>query len=295
MYYRVLQDFTFGKIGGKKDSVIRVPIYYVPYLLFMGYIAPVHPASPGPARNINYYDADGNIIFTIDTANRRINFPIPGILSIGNVPVTATAAELNAVSGLGSDIETGEIRDGAVTPAKTSGIAMLYDLGKPAKAAVNKVCLIQEMDNKEYTLEAGADPDIPRNITVTRTTAGDADTPGIITITGTNFNDDVISEEITPGDNSATVPGLKAFKTITSVIGSEWAAEGAADSITVGWGDALGCHAAAADADNIVLGMLGGTVVAHNPTAGATIELATVDMSSGTYDGAKTALIWQKN
>lgn len=245
--------------------------------------------------NLVFTNDAGEIIVTFDGVNRLFNISDIGIFAIDGVPITATATELNTVARLGGDIETSEIRDGAVTPAKTAGIAMLYNLGTPVKAANNKVCLIQEMDNEEYMLEAGADPDVPRNITVTRTVAGDPDVPGIITINGTNYNDVVISEEIIPGDHGVTVAGIKAFKTITSVVGSGWTVEGGADSVSVGWGNALGCHFIATDADNIILGMLGGIVVAHNPTAGATVELATVDMSSGTYNGTKSALIWQKN
>lgn len=224
----------------------------------------------------------------------------------GGVTIAALAVEEGMIAAgavtenkLGAAaVTTDKINDAAVTPAKTSGVAVLYNLGTPALAVANSVCASQDMGNKTYTLEASPDPDIPRNVTVTRAVIDVADTPGIITVTGTNYSDAVITEEIIPGDNGADVAGAKAFKSITSVVGSGWTQGGSgADTIVVGTGNELGLHKGTNVAVNIMLGILGTTITAHNAAVGGTvaIETTTVDMSTGTYDGAKAALIFQKH
>ena len=217
------------------------------------------------------------------------------IANTGAVTIQALSVEEGMIAA--AAVTTDKINDKAVTAPKTSGVAVLYNLGAPALAVANKVCESQDMDNKTYTLSGAPQPDIPRNVTVTRTVNGAADTPGIITVTGTNYSDAVITEDITPGANGVVVAGTKAFKTITSVVGTGWAIADAADSIVVGTGDELGLHVGTNVSTNIMLGILGVTVTAHNPTVGGTVavETTTIDMSAGTYDGAKAALVFQKN
>jgi len=50
------------------------------------------------AGQLEFLDMNGNVICTFNGTAREFNFPATGILSIGGVPVTATAAELNTVS-----------------------------------------------------------------------------------------------------------------------------------------------------------------------------------------------------
>jgi hypothetical protein len=86
------------------------------------------------------------------------------------------------------------------------------------------------MKNGSYTVLAS--PDVPRPVSVTITKADAIDTVGVIAVTGTDSTDTVMSESIIPIDG--TVIGLRAFKTISSVVGSGWSATGATDSIKVG-------------------------------------------------------------
>ena len=193
-----------------------------------------------------------------------------------------------------------KINDKAVTAAKTSGVAVLYNLGAPGLASADAVVVSEAAaEDKNYTLTGSPyTPDIPRNITITRTVVDAEDTIGDITVSGTNYNDEVITEEFVVGGNGVTVLGNKAFKTVTSVVGSTYTQGGAgSDTIEVGIGNKIGCAVGTNVAANIMLGILGVTIIDHNPAVGGTVavETTTVDMSAGTYDGAKSVLVFQKN
>ena len=220
-----------------------------------------------------------------------------GKILVGSAGNVATAVDM---SGDATISNAGAITIGArkVTPAKTDGIAVLYNLGTPEVASVNAIVASANMKVGAYTVAAS--PDVPRNITVTRTVVDTADTPGTITIDGTNYNDEVIQEVINVGAHGVTVAGTKAFKTVTAVTGAGWVidgVEGTPDTITVGYGNELGLPVSIAATTQAMLAILDTTITAHNPTVGdpATVEESTVDLSAGTYDGSKAVLVFVKN
>lgn len=166
----------------------------------------------------------------------------------------------------------------------------LHELGTPVVADVDRIVTSANMQVGAYTI--AADPDIPRNVTVTHTQVGGVtDTLGTIVFVGTNINDEVITETLTPSDG-ATVSGTKAFKTVTSATGVGWVIDTTEDTITIGVGNELGLPVALPSVDDAIFGMLDFTMLAHNPTTDLTVEGTTVDMSAGTYDGAKTAKVF---
>jgi len=170
---------------------------------------------------------------------------------------------------------------------------ILYSLGAPVAEDVDRIVTSVDMKVGAYTI--AAQPDIARNITVTRTVVDAADTPGTIIVTGTNIAGDIISEVITPGAHGITVYGTKAFKTVASVVGAGWAKGGTtADTIEVGVGKALGVPVTMSAQADCVLGVLGTAITAVTVAVGtpATLEASTVDMSTGTYNGSKRALVW---
>lgn len=172
-----------------------------------------------------------------------------------------------------------------------NGVARMVYFGTPILASVNRIVTSANMKNGAYTV--AAQPDVTRNITVTATAGATADTMGTIAVVGTNILGDVITETITPVAGS-TVAGLKAFKTVTSVTGAGWvidAVEGTNDTITVGVGNVLGLPFEIASAGEVLLGALGVALIAPTVTAGA-VEVSTVDISSGTYNGTKKAFAW---
>lgn len=173
-------------------------------------------------------------------------------------------------------------------------LPVLVNLGAPVVADVDRIVTSTNMIVGAYTV--AAQPDVPRNITVTRTAVGAADTGGTIVITGTNYQNKVITETITVGADGVTVAGLKAFKTVTSVVGAGWVIAEGNDTITVGVGGVLGLPAKVNATTEMLLGILGTTITAHTPvvTSPATVEGSTVDMSAGTYNGTKEALVFVK-
>lgn len=169
---------------------------------------------------------------------------------------------------------------------KLDRVARFYALGAPVVADDDRITVSVDMKVGSYTL--AAQPDVARNITVTVTAVGTADTMGTITVTGTNAIGQVITEAIVPVAGS-TVAGLKAFKTVTSVVGAGWvidAVEGTKDTIKIGVGTVLGLPIKIATGD-CLLSVLGVAYVVPTVTVGATVEVCTIDSSSGTYNGSK--------
>jgi hypothetical protein len=190
--------------------------------------------------------------------------------------VTATATQINKAG------------------SKASSACRLYNLGAPDLADDDLIVTSTNMKVGSYTI--AAQPDIPRNITVTATAGGTADTMGTITITGTNYSDEEISEEIIPVAGS-TVAGALAFKTVSSVVGAGWVIDGSGatnDTIVVGTGNKLGLHLELDVASEVIMGVLGTTITATNATVStpASLEGTTIDMSSATYNGIKEALVF---
>ena len=241
------------------------------------------------------FDSSDNVVLRIRASDAKVVAALPaGAIAAADIAdgaVTEGKIGSNAVSNT-------KMAAQAVRPENTSGVAVLYNLGAPLLADDDAVCASQVMKNGDYTLEAAPDPDIPRNITIKRTVVGGADTPGTITVNGTNYQGVVISEEIIPGNDGVTVAGNSAFKSVTSVVGAGWIPDdpGDPDTLEVGWGNKLGCHAPTNDTDDIMLGILGVTITAHNPAVGgaANYHTTTVDMSAGVYDGVKAALVFQR-
>ena len=212
-------------------------------------------------------------------ANKNVDVLAIADLKLGagaGTSVTASAVELNKAG------------------TKASSTCRLYNIGAPALVDDDLIVTSTNMKVGSYTV--AAQPDIPRNITVTVTAGATADTLGTITISGTNYDDDEISEVITPVAGSA-VAGAKAFKTITTVVGAGWiidAVEGTNDTIKVGIGNELGLPLMLDSAVDIMMGVLGTTITATNPTVSnpASLEGTTIDMSSGTYNATKEVLVF---
>lgn len=85
-----------------------------------------------------------------------------------------------------------------------------------------------------YTI--AAQPDRPRNITVTVTAEDTADTMGTIVVTGTDNDGTAQTETIVPIAN-VTVNGTKVFKRVNSIVGAGWVIGSTNDTITVGVGE----------------------------------------------------------
>lgn len=246
-------------------------------------------------------DADtGVIIASADQTHATPTVTIPDIVDAADTFVVADTAQTLTNKTLTSPkinedvaltVTSTQLNEAG---SKASSACRLYNLGAPALADDDLIVTTTNMKIGEYTI--AAQPEVPRNITVTVTAGDTADTMGTITITGTNYNDEAITEEITPVAGS-TVAGTKAFKTVSTVVGAGWVidgSEGTNDTIIVGTGNELGLPLLLDSATEIIMGVLGTTITATNPTVAtpASLEGTTIDMSSGTYNATKEVLIF---
>lgn len=158
----------------------------------------------------------------------------------------------------------------------------LYDLGTPILADDDKIVTITNMKNGDYVI--AAQPDVARNLVVTATAVDANDTLGKITIVGTDINGLVITEEVIPVDGTP-VSTTKAFLTVTKITGSGWAISGGNDTIIVGVGNKLGLPISVQD-EEVVIAILGTALLYP------AVSNSTVDLSAGTYDGSKKALVF---
>lgn len=153
------------------------------------------------------------------------------------------------------------------------------DLGSPVVDDIDRIVTSANMKVGTYTI--AAQPDVPRNITITHTAVGAADTLGTVTIAGTDRNGDAITEVITPL-NGTIASGAKAFKTVTSVTGAGWVIGEGNDTIKVGVGGLIGLPDKLSSS-RCLFGILNGTREGTLPTftiSSTVLSLNTVDFAT---------------
>lgn len=166
-----------------------------------------------------------------------------------------------------------------------------FPLGSPVLDDVDLIVTSVNMKAGAYTI--AAQPDVPRNITVTQTAVDAEDTNGTIVIVGTDIAGNVITETITP-NAGVTVAGAKAFKTVTSVTGVGWIIGGGNDTITVGVGSLIGLPMTLTADALVFAGVLNGTREATLPVltkSSTVLDLNTVDFTSAWAGTAATVYV----
>jgi hypothetical protein len=194
--------------------------------------------------------------FTVNTA---------GTVTGSKVFARVTSVTIPAHDGTGATTSLGAA--GLPAVASTTGIhAAVADSGAPqtVTTAINQ-------------------PDVPRNITATvaASTANDVKAISVV-VTGTNCEDVAITETLpaftdnTPG----SVAGLKAFKTVTSILIP--AHDGATALTSIGFGDVVGLgHRLARN--TVPAAFLANTIESTAPTivvSATAIESNTADLNS---------------
>lgn len=127
-----------------------------------------------------------------------------------------------------------------------------------------------------------AQPDVPRNLTITPTgTTGDVESC-VITVTGTNFFGATITEAFTfAADASTAQTGAKAFKTVSSVaFPADCESGGFAATWIIGVGEKLGAKRCMAAAGNLVFS----TVAGVYETTRATVTADADEVEKNTFD-----------
>ena len=146
-----------------------------------------------------------------------------------------------------------------------AGTVTKVSLGSPAATSANATIAAQ--------------PDVPRNVTVTHTAVSTVDTLGTIVVVGTDYAGDALTETITPS-NGVLVAGTRAFRTISSITGVGWVIQAGNDTLVVGRGSQIGLPRALPAATGTIVGTLA-TAVAVKATTGGTLGNSTVTEASG--------------
>lgn len=138
-----------------------------------------------------------------------------------------------------------------------------------------------------------AQPDVPRNITITTGGTTDDCAAGNVVVSGTNFFGKSITENVAITANQAgTSSGAKAFKTVSSVVIP--IQDGADCTYDVGVGDVLGLKRCMKQAGDVVFAVFDGAYESTRPTClanASAVESNTCDIN-GTLNGAKNVDIY---
>ena len=154
--------------------------------------------------------------------------------------------------------DAGGIRTSLLSP-------VMYTPGSPAVADVDYY-FTGVMALGAYALLKAA-PDMgARSVTIKRTDAGAADTFGTVVIVGTDLNDDVITETLTPTVSATEYETVRAFKTITSITSVGWVIGDAADTFIIGMGGKIGLPDKLSDTAQLLFASLNGVKEATAPT-----------------------------
>jgi len=181
--------------------------------------------------------------------------------------------------------------------AKTDVSGVLTDLksvvhrlvGSPAVPDVDFLVVSTNMKVGTYTL-AQTVLAVARNVTITVVKADAFDTPGTVLVTGTGINGASLTETIIPADGLAV--GLKAFKTIVSIVGDGWVIGGGTDQISFGFGDVLGLPDKLAQ-NTVLFAAFNAVREAVAPTvtfSSTVLALNTVDLNSAS--NGSTVEVW---
>ena len=198
---------------------------------------------------------------TIDQLNRSTEF---------QSLVTANKLSARAVSEL-ADLNTG-------------GLLSLF-LGLPIVATTDRVVADVLIANGALTV--AAQPDLPRNLTVTMTDADSGVTAGDVTVVGTDKDGNAVTEVFTVANagGTQTLTGTKLFASVTSATAANFAGNAAGDNIKVGVGDLIALPFDINNTSAVKHVYLGGVRIAA-PTVAVGLY-SSIDASSGTYNGAK--------
>jgi len=159
---------------------------------------------------------------TLPAANGIAIVSCEGEFAIVSVAAAGTCTALGATGGTGTHEQTAFINFGAPLAATTSAKATQYDLtgGNGSMAGI-------------------VNPDVPRNLVVNFTDGNAGITAFTLTATGTDQNGDAVVEVFTFSGGLDQV-GSKIFATVTSIVLTNLAGAGAADTIDIGHGSKLG-------------------------------------------------------
>jgi len=145
---------------------------------------------------------------------------------------------------------------GAVTGAQQMRTANTVTLVDPAAASTTGMATQYDLTGGDGSLAVVVDPDVPRNIVVTFTDGDTGISAFTLTATGFDQNGDAATDVFVFADGLVQ-QGAVAFSTITSIVLTDLAGAGAADTIDIGHGVKYGlpadANATGLDVDHVAV------------------------------------------
>jgi hypothetical protein len=176
---------------------------------------------------------------------------------------------------------------GAIPP-RNLDLMMSAFLGAPVVADPDRYVVSVNLTNAALTV--AAQPDCPRNVTVTVTDTTPGITAGTVTVVGTDAAGRAVTEAFDFSDfESATAEvGTKIFATITSITAAGFTALGGSgdETIIVGCGTVIGLPTDVVATGAVKHVFLGGARIT-SPVLAAGVAESGVDASASTYNGTK--------
>jgi hypothetical protein len=178
----------------------------------------------------------------------------------------------------------------APQPLTEDTFVLRSGLGAPVVADPDRIVVSRAFEDATATL--AAQPDVPRNLTITITDANTSITAGLVTVTGIDPQGRTITEvfDVTDG---LTQTGVKIFAVVSSVVisGQAGSDAGVTDVITVGVGNVIGLPSPIDTAGQVKHVYLDGARVA-SPTVARGPSTSGVDVSGSTYNGTKELVVF---
>ena len=177
-------------------------------------------------------------------------------------------------------------------PARVEQGSRSESLGWPILADVDRI--VTSADWADGALTVAAQPDVPRNLTITLTDANDSITGGLCTIVGVDINNRAVSEVMSIAVDGKTFTGTKIFASVTSatISGTTGTPASGTDLVTIGVGNVIGIPFDLTASSEVLHAYLGQTKL--TPTIATGISTSGVNASAGTYDGAKLLQVFIK-
>jgi hypothetical protein len=224
---------------------------------------------------------------TLDNGNIVIR---ESLVEGGSVDVgdRATIDDLNASSEVQALIAAGTISIAHLADAADIAEAVKLNsfayLGAPVVADPNR--LVDVLDPvADGALTIIAQPDVPRNITITITDANDS-ASGTVVLVGVDAAGRALTDTFVFGGGTKVFTGTKMYATLTSATVSGVAGAAAGDTIQVGVGDVIGLPSDIQVSTAVKYTSLGAVPVTPDAIAvGA--STSGVDANGATYDGTK--------
>ncbi len=169
----------------------------------------------------------------------------------------------------------------AIVRAMAGGVEWV-SLGAPVLADVDRI--VTALDPiADGALTVAAQPDVPRNLTMTIVDANDS-TSGVCTVIGKNFANEVI-QEVFPFSAAGASVGSLLFAQVTSAVVSAEAGAASGDTISLGVGDKIALPKQIQTVSAIKLATFGAVPVTLDAT-GITPTSYVDYGTTGTYDGS---------